>query len=92
MGSCRYHPSGFACSALGSLGSSSRIGLCLPALGLGAVGAACNEDADCFFGYCNRTAKKCSRDCSKDGLCPTGSSCVAAGGPAVEGLAFKRCE
>lgn len=93
--SCRYQggcPWAFTCSALGSLGASSRIGLCLPGMGAGQVGATCSKDADCFFGYCNRTAKKCSRDCTKDGLCPTGSTCSPAGGPAVEGLAFRRCE
>jgi hypothetical protein len=92
--SCRYPsgcPLGSMCTALGSVGSG-RIGLCLPALGPGAVGAACTKEADCFFGYCNRSAKKCSRDCTKDGLCPTGSSCVAAGGPSVDGLPFRRCE
>lgn len=93
--SCRYQggcPWGMQCTALGSIGAASRIGLCLPALGGGEVGAACGKDGDCFFGYCNRNTKKCSRDCSKDGLCPSGSTCVAAGGPAVESLAFRRCE
>lgn len=92
--SCRYQggcPWGFLCTALGSIASNSRIGLCLPAGG-GEVGAGCSKDADCFFGYCNRNVGKCSRDCSKDGLCPTGFSCVAAGGPNVEGLPFRRCE
>jgi hypothetical protein len=93
--SCRYQggcPVGFGCTALGTLGAGSRIGLCLPALGPGEVGATCAKDADCVFGYCNRTAKKCSRDCSKDGLCPSGSACISAGGPNVEGLPFRRCE
>ena len=93
--SCRYAggcPFGFQCNALGSIGANSRIGLCLPGFGAGKVGGACTRDADCFFGYCNRTKGKCSRDCSKDGLCPTGSSCVPGGGPSVEGLAFRRCE
>jgi hypothetical protein len=35
---------------------------------------------------------KCSRDCSADGLCPTGTTCTSGGGPSVEGKAFARCE
>jgi hypothetical protein len=86
--SCRYQGGcayGFACTALGSI-SGSRIGLCLPALGGGEVGASCAVDGDCLFGYCNRVSGKCTRDCSKDLVCPTGSTCTAAGGPAVEAL------
>lgn len=82
---------GYACTALGSI-ANGRIGLCLPSLGSGEVGSSCAKDADCFFGYCNRTAGKCSRDCSADGVCPSGSSCTAGGGPPVEGLPFKRCQ
>lgn len=92
--SCRYQGGcayGYACTALGSVGGS-RIGLCLPALGAGEVGANCSTDGDCLFGYCVSGTGKCSRDCSRDTLCPTGSRCVAQGGPAVEGFAFSRCE
>ena len=92
--SCRYRGGcvqGFACTAVGAV-AGGRIGLCLPAGGSGEVGAACTQDSQCFFGYCNRNTSKCSRDCSADGLCPTGSTCNAGGGPAVEGQAFKRCE
>ena len=91
--SCRFAggcPYPFACVALGNVGG--RIGLCLPAYGSGEVGGPCTKDQDCFFGYCNRNVGKCSRDCSRDGLCPSGSACMAAGGPSVEGLPFKRCE
>ncbi|HMR77226.1 MAG TPA: hypothetical protein PKD61_19085, partial [Polyangiaceae bacterium] len=93
--SCRYAggcPFGFQCVAVGSVAANSRIGLCLPGFGSVQVGGTCSRDADCFFGYCNRTAGKCSRDCSQDGLCPTGSACVAGGGPTVEGLPFRRCQ
>ncbi len=90
--SCRFQGGcahGYACTAVGNI-SSQRIGLCLPALGGGEVGASCTKDRDCAFGYCS--SGKCSRDCSFDGLCPTGSTCTAGGGPNVEGLAFKRCQ
>lgn len=89
--SCRYQggcPFGSACVAVGNVGNA-RIGLCLPT-GNKEVGAACSSDKNCVFGYCNNGA--CSRDCTADGVCPTGSTCVAAGGPPVEGAAFKRCE
>ena len=92
VSSCRYQggcASGFACTALGNVGGS-RIGLCLPTGG-GEVGAGCGNDTQCAFGYCNQGA--CSRDCTADGVCPTGSTCTAAGGPApnVEGQPFRRC-
>ena len=90
---CRYQggcPYGLACSALAGVGNG-RIGLCLP-VGTGEVGAACSKSADCVFGYCT-DAKKCSRDCTADGVCPTGSKCVAPpGGDLVEGAIFRRCE
>ena len=93
--SCRYQGgcrAGYACSAVGGL-DNERIGLCLPT-GNGEVGAACTIDAQCVFGYCSGApnAKKCSRDCTYDGICPTGSTCLTAGGPTVEGSAFKRCQ
>ena len=50
QGGCAF---GFACSAVGSVGADSRIGLCLPALSGGEIGAACSADGDCFFGYCD---------------------------------------
>jgi len=92
--SCRYSGGctfGHACTALGGVGGQ-RIGLCLPSLGNGEVGTSCTTDGDCFFGYCNRNTSKCSRDCTVDGLCPTGSTCVAGTAPNVEGRVFKRCE
>lgn len=89
QGGCAF---GYLCDAVGSLGASSRIGLCIPALGGGEVGASCTMDGDCFFGYCASATSTCSRDCTADGICPTGSTCVAGGAPAVEGLTFKRCQ
>jgi hypothetical protein len=91
--SCRYQggcPFGFGCTAVGNVGGA-RIGLCLPT-GAGEVGAACANDTQCAFGHCN--SGKCSRDCSADGVCPSGSACTAVGGgaPIVEGIAFKRCQ
>ena len=85
QGGCRY---GYACTAVGGVGNA-RIGLCLPA-GAGEVGAACTVDSQCVFGYCS--GNKCSRDCTSDSLCPSGSSCVAGGGPGVERVPFKRCQ
>jgi hypothetical protein len=85
QGGCRF---GFACVAVGGVGQS-RIGLCLPS-GAGEIGAACTIDAQCTFGYCLNGS--CSRDCTADGLCPGAGSCVAPGGPAVEGAPFRRCQ
>ncbi|APR80514.1 Hypothetical protein A7982_05861 [Minicystis rosea] len=93
LDSCRYQGScayGFSCVAVGGINNNQqRIGLCLPNGG-GEVGAACQHDSQCVFGYCSNN--KCSRDCTADGICPTGFSCVAAGGPAVEGAPFRRCQ
>jgi hypothetical protein len=89
QGGCAF---GYLCNAVGSLGSSSRIGLCLPALSGGEVGASCTTDGDCFFGYCASTTSKCSRDCTDDGVCPTGSTCLPSGSIPVEGLTFKICQ
>ncbi|MFO0590395.1 MAG: hypothetical protein U0441_22825 [Polyangiaceae bacterium] len=91
--SCRYNGAcafGFACTAVGNVGGA-RIGLCLPT-GAGEVGAACANDTQCAFGYCSQG--KCSRDCSGDGVCPSGSTCTAVGGqaPSVEGIPFRRCQ
>jgi hypothetical protein len=89
--SCRFQggcPYGSACVALGNI-AGGRVGLCL-LTGTGEVGTACAHDYDCVFGYCvNGT---CSRDCSADGVCPGGTTCTAGGGPAVEGLPFRRCQ
>jgi len=91
LDSCRYQGGcsyGFACTAVGNI-ASQRAGLCLPT-GFVEVGAACTKHGDCVFGYCSNN--KCSRDCTLDGVCPTGSSCVAVSGPTVEGMTFRRCE
>jgi hypothetical protein len=90
--SCRFAGGcvhGFACTSVGNV-SNQRVGLCLPSLGAGEVGAACVHDGDCAFGYC--ASNKCSRDCTQDGLCPTGSTCTAGGAPNVENLPFRRCQ
>jgi hypothetical protein len=91
--SCRYQggcPFGSACVAIGSLANGTiRIGLCMPTGG-GEVGAPCGHDYDCVFGYCYNGV--CSRDCTKDDVCPGGTTCVAGSPPAVEGLPFKRCQ
>ncbi len=84
-GGCAF---GFGCAGVAEIGGQ-RIGLCMKSGG-GEVGAACNTHGDCVFGYCE--ANVCTRDCSKDDVCPEGSQCVAAGGPNIEGSAFKRCE
>jgi hypothetical protein len=91
---CRYSGAcafGFACTGIGDI-SNTRVDLCMPAHGSGEVGSSCATDGDCAFGYCS--ASKCSRDCSADGICPTGSACTAVGGsyPNVEGIPFKRCQ
>jgi len=89
--SCRYQGAceqGFGCTAVGSV-AAERIGLCLPS-GLGEVGNACSKHGDCAFSYCSSGV--CSRDCTSDGVCPTGSQCVAGGAPTVEGASFMRCE
>jgi hypothetical protein len=85
QGGCRF---GYACSAVGGV-NGSRIGLCLPA-GASEVGAVCSADSQCVFGYC--ASGKCSRDCTADGVCPSGSSCLAGAPPTVEGATFKRCQ
>lgn len=90
--SCRYEggcPWGFTCTAVGNV-NNSRIGLCL-VNGGAPVGTPCTDGTECSFGYCT-LAGKCSRDCTADGLCPSGSTCTAAGGPPAQGLPFKRCE
>jgi hypothetical protein len=85
-GGCDY---GFACSALATLDNAQAIGLCLPR-GSGQVGAPCSKPSDCVYGLCE--GAKCSRDCSKDGACPTGSQCVATGDLPIEGAQNRRCQ
>jgi len=90
QGGCAF---GYACTALGSVnGGGARVGLCLPALGGGEIGASCASSDECAFGYCNTTSGTCSRDCTADDLCTTGSTCTASGSIPVEGLPFKRCQ
>ena len=89
QGGCAF---GAACTAVGSIGAGSRIGLCLPSNGSGEVGTACTTDGQCAFGYCQRTLGACSRDCTVDGVCPSGSTCSNGNPPAVEGLTFRYCK
>jgi hypothetical protein len=90
--SCRYQggcPFGFACVARAAIGQQT-IGLCLPT-GSGEIGTPCVHDSQCSFGYCTQGA--CSRDCTADGLCPGGGSCVAVSGtPPIEGQQVRRCQ
>lgn len=91
VNSCRYQGGcshGYACVAVGGVGNE-RIGLCLPT-GPKEPGVACSSNTECAFGYCSNNV--CSRDCTLDDVCPGGLTCVAAGGPPVEGQPFKRCE
>jgi hypothetical protein len=89
QGGCSF---GSACVAVGSIGAGSRIGLCLPSNGVGEVGSPCTTDGQCQFGYCQRTLGKCSRDCTVDATCPSGSTCTNGNPPAVEGLTFRYCQ
>ncbi len=91
LDSCRFQggcPFGYACAAIATLGSQS-IGLCMGA-GASEVGQGCAHHRDCAFGYCN--GGTCTRDCSRDGLCPEGSSCTSASAPNVEGLPARICQ
>jgi len=91
VNSCRYQggcPHGFACVGVGGV-SNQRIGLCLPT-GQTEPGQTCTSGTSCAFGYCSNGV--CSRDCSADGICPGGTTCVPGGAPAVEGMTFQRCE
>jgi hypothetical protein len=88
--SCRYRGGcgyGWACVGVASVGSN-RIGICVQT-GFGEVGDACTRGEDCLFGLCQ--GNKCSRDCTADGVCPSGFSCVAAGGPTIDGMAWRVC-
>ena len=90
--SCRYQGAcafGFSCAAISEV-SGQRLGLCLPTGG-GEVGDPCTKHRDCAFGYCNLDTGTCSRDCSADGICPSGSTCTPTGA-FIEGIQFKRCE
>ena len=92
--SCRYQggcPFGFSCVAATKLNANTwRSGLCIP-FGGGEVGDHCTRNIDCAFGLCNTTTNKCTRDCSADGICPRGTTCVATG-DFVEGIPYKICQ
>ena len=91
VNSCRYQGGcshGYACNAVSQVGGE-RIGLCLPKGG-GETGVTCSSNTVCEFGTCVNGI--CSRDCTLDGICPAGLTCVAGGSPTVEGLTYRRCE
>jgi len=84
--SCRYQggcADGFTCAAFGA-----PHGNCLP-VGSSEVGASCTVDSQCRFGLCISGA--CSRDCTADGVCPSGSACMAHGGGTIEGQPHRVC-
>jgi hypothetical protein len=92
LDSCRYQggcASGFACAAVAELSPGQRIGLCMPRGG-GEVGDACSQNGNCVFGLCD--SNQCSRDCTRDGVCPEGSTCTTMAGSTAEGLPYKTCQ
>jgi hypothetical protein len=92
LNSCRYQGGctyGYTCVGVGSFQSGQRAGLCLPN-GFKEPGQTCVTNPECAFGYC--VAGVCSRDCSQDGVCPSGLSCVSGGNEPVEGMPFRRCQ
>ena len=89
--SCRYAGGcghGWACVGLADLGGQ-RVGICIRT-GFGEVGQGCSANEDCLFGLCD--AGQCSRDCTHDGVCPSGSVCIAAGGANIEGKPYRICK
>ena len=91
LDSCRYRgacPHGFGCVAAAESGGSL-IGLCLIE-GSEEIGSSCTSNSECAFGLCKDSV--CSRDCSRDQVCPTGSTCTAEGGPLIEGTTYKTCQ
>ena len=84
-GGCGY---GWMCVGRGQLQNGSRIGLC-SRTGMGEIGTFCTTDEQCVFGLCENGF--CSRDCTADGVCPSGKTCTNAGGPAIEGKAWRIC-
>ena len=84
QGGCSYN---YACNGLSQIGGE-RIGLCLPKGGA-VTGSTCTTNNSCEFGYCSNGI--CSRDCTGDGVCPAGLTCVDGGTPTIEGLPFRRC-
>ncbi len=91
VNSCRYQGGcsySYACNALSQIGGE-RIGLCLPKGGA-VTGSTCTTNNSCEFGYCSNGI--CSRDCTRDGVCPAGLTCVDGGTPTIEGLPFRRCQ
>lgn len=92
VNSCRYQgdcPHGFACVGVGTLTGAERFGVCLPA-GNFEPGVACTSNTQCAFGYCVNNV--CSRDCTADGVCLGGQTCVNNSAPSIEGMTHRRCE
>jgi hypothetical protein len=91
--SCRYQGGcewNFTCTAVGSVGPN-RVGLCL-LNGIKPVGSPCTSNTECDYAFCPSTTGTCSRDCTADGFCPTGSTCTVVPGPTAEGKPFRRCQ
>lgn len=91
LDSCKYRggcPSGFGCVAAAEIGGSL-LGLCL-IVGSEEVGSSCTSNSECAFGLCKDNV--CSRDCSRDQVCPSGSTCTPEGGPLIEGMSYKTCQ
>jgi hypothetical protein len=89
--SCRYSGGcgfGYACVGIATAGSQ-RIGICVET-GAGEIGQGCAKNEDCLFGLCD--SGLCSRDCSNDGVCPSGFSCIDGGAPLIESKAFRLCK
>lgn len=89
--SCRYSGGcgyGWGCVGLGEM-AGQRVGICIRA-GAGEVGQGCANNEDCLFSLCDNGT--CSRDCTVDGVCPTGFSCIAGGSPNVEGMQYRICK
>jgi hypothetical protein len=89
--SCRFQGGcsfGYACVVVAEIAGQG-VGLCLPTGG-GEPGTPCSKNRDCAFGLCRDGA--CSRDCTADGICPGGLSCVPKSGPPVEGQTLRQCQ
>jgi len=68
---------GFACvnNIVGLGNPAIPTPICIRA-GFVEIGQPCTKNEDCMFGVCS-TAKKCTRDCSADQVCPKGFACAA---------------
>lgn len=72
-------------------GTATGLGLCVRKGSLG-IGQPCSSDEACEFGLCLKDEAKCSRDCSYDGVCPSGTTCQSAPGAPVDSTPFRVCK